>query len=78
MEFFDFIMFISFVIALTVGPFVVGSRMPVMWLIYLFLCTVLTPIIGIPVYKAFCRYSFALHLSVTIFALLISNVQRIW
>ena len=55
MEFFDFIMFISFVIALTVGQFVVGSRMPVMWLVYLFLCTVLTPIIGIPVYKAFCR-----------------------
>ena len=55
MEFFDFVMFISFVIALTVGPFVVGSRMPVMWLVYLFLCTVLTPIIGIPVYKAFCR-----------------------
>ena len=55
MEFFDFIMFISFVISLTVAPFVVGSRMPVMWLIYLVLCTVLTPVLGIPIYKTFCR-----------------------
>lgn len=55
MDFFDFVMFVSFVIALVIGPLVVGSRMPVMWLIYLFLCTVLTPVLGIPIYKAFFR-----------------------
>ncbi|MGN8652918.1 hypothetical protein [Segatella copri] len=52
MEFFDFIMFISFVIALTVGPFIVGSCNPVLWVFYLGLCTMLTPLLGIPIYKA--------------------------
>lgn len=52
MEFFDFIMFISFVIALTVGPFIVGSCNPVLWVFYLGLCTGLTPLLGIPIYKA--------------------------
>ena len=52
MEFFDFIMFISFVIALTVGSFIVGSCNPVLWVFYLGLCTVLTPLLGIPIYKA--------------------------
>ena len=55
MDFFDFIFVWSFVLSLLVGPFVVGSRMPIMWLVYLAICTVLTPVIGIPVFKTFFR-----------------------
>ena len=52
MGFFDFVMFASFVIALVVGPFVVGSCNPALWVFYLSLCTMLTPLLGIPIYKA--------------------------
>lgn len=52
MVFFDFVMFASFVIALVVGPFVVGSCNPVLWVFYLSLCTMLTPLLGIPIYTA--------------------------
>lgn len=55
MDFFDFVFLWSFVLSLLVGPFVVGSRMPLMWVVYLGLCTLPTPVIGIPVYKTFCR-----------------------
>lgn len=53
--FFDFVMLASFVIALVVGPFVVGSCNPVLWVFYLSLCTMLTPLLGIPIYKAIFR-----------------------
>lgn len=43
MDFFDFVFLWSFVLSLLVGPFVVGSRMPLMWVVYLGLCTLLTP-----------------------------------
>lgn len=55
MGFFDFVMFASFVIALVVGPFVVGSYNPALWVFYLSLCTMLTPLLGIPIYKAIFR-----------------------
>lgn len=55
MDFFDTIQVGSLVMALMLGPFVVGSRNPAIWLLYLGICTVLTPIIGIPVYKTFFR-----------------------
>lgn len=32
--FFGFVQFVSFVIALVLGPFVVGSRMFAKWLVY--------------------------------------------
>lgn len=50
MGFFDFVMFASFV-----GPFVVGSCNPALWVFYLSLCTMLTPLLGIPIYKAIFR-----------------------
>lgn len=55
MFFFDFVMLASFVIALVVGPFVVGSCNPVLWVFYLSLCTMLTPLLGIPIYKVIFR-----------------------
>lgn len=55
MDFFDMIQVCSFVMALMLGPFVVGSWNPVMWILYLGICTVLTPFIGIPIYKTFFR-----------------------
>lgn len=55
MGFFDFVMFASFVIALVVGPFVVGSCNLALWVFYLSLCTMLTPLLGIPIYKAIFR-----------------------
>ena len=55
MGFFDFVMLASFVSAIVVGPFVVGSCYPVLWVFYLSLCTMLTPLLGIPVYKAIFR-----------------------
>ena len=40
--FFGFVQFVSFVIALALGPFIVGSRMFAKWLVYLTLCTIFT------------------------------------
>ena len=55
MVFYDTIMVGSFVMALMLAPFVVGTFNPVLWVFYLFLCTVFTPVIGIPVYKILFR-----------------------
>ena len=55
MDFYDTIMVGSFVMALMLAPFVVGTFNPVLWVFYLFLCTVFTPVIGIPLYKAVFR-----------------------
>ena len=52
---FDFVSLASFIIALAVGPFIVGSCNPVLWVFYLGLCTMLTPLLGIPIYKAIFR-----------------------
>ena len=51
--FFGFVQFVSFVIALVLGPFVVGSRMFAKWLVYLTLCTIFTPLFGILIYVKF-------------------------
>nr|DAL49528.1 MAG TPA_asm: hypothetical protein [Caudoviricetes sp.] len=54
--FFGFVQFVSFVIALALGPFIVGSRMFAKWLVYLTLCTIFTPLFGILIYVKFFRY----------------------
>ena len=54
-SFFNFVHFASFVIALILGPFIVGSRMLAMWLVYLTLCTIFTPLFGILIYVKFFR-----------------------
>ena len=54
--FFGFVQFVSFVIALVLGPFIVGSRMFAKWLVYLTLCTIFTPLFGILIYVKFFRY----------------------
>lgn len=48
---FDFVSLASFIIALAVGPFIVGSCNPVLWVFYLGLCTMLTPLLGIPIIR---------------------------
>ena len=66
----------SAIIAVVLMPFLVKSRVPAYWVLYLLFCTILTPFIGYPlsVSSRGRVQSFALRLSVTIFALLISNV----
>ncbi len=54
--FFGFVQFVSFVIALVLGPFIVGSRMFAKWLVYLTLCTIFTPLFGILIYVKFFMY----------------------
>lgn len=56
MDFFDFIWWWSVILALMVGPFVVGSRNILCWILYLTLCGFLTPLLGIPIYKSIMKY----------------------
>ena len=41
----------SLVISLVLMPFLVKSRIPGFWILYLLFCTYLTPIIGYPLYR---------------------------
>ncbi len=41
----------SAIIALLLMPFLVKSRIPAYWIIYLLFCTYLTPVIGYPLYR---------------------------
>lgn len=53
--FIAFINVLSFVLALIVGPFIVGTRNIGSWMFYLCVCTLLTPVLGIPIYIKLCR-----------------------
>ena len=55
MDFYDCVMLWSFIVSLLLGPFVVGSRNPVIWILYLGMCTILPPILGFPIYRTFFR-----------------------
>lgn len=41
----------SLIISLILMPFLVKSRIPAFWVLYLFFCSALTPIIGYPLYR---------------------------
>ena len=41
----------SLIISLILMPFLVKSRIPAFWVLYLFFCSSLTPIIGYPLYR---------------------------
>lgn len=41
----------SAIIALILMPFLVKSRIPGFWILYLLFCTYLTPVIGYPLYR---------------------------
>ena len=41
----------SAIIAVVLMPFLVTSRVPAYWVLYLLFCTILTPLIGYPLYR---------------------------
>ena len=41
----------SAIIAVVLMPFLVKSRIPAYWVLYLLFCTILTPFIGYPLYR---------------------------
>lgn len=41
----------SLIIAVVLMPFLVKSRVPAFWVLYLLFCTILTPFIGYPLYR---------------------------
>ena len=41
----------SAIIAVVLMPFLVKSRAPAYWVFYLLFCTILTPLIGYPLYR---------------------------
>lgn len=41
----------SAIIAVVLMPFLVKSRVPAYWVLYLLLCTIFTPLIGYPLYR---------------------------
>jgi hypothetical protein len=41
----------SAIIAVVLMPFLVKSRVPAYWVLYLLFCTILTPFIGYPLYR---------------------------
>lgn len=54
-SFMAFIHILSLILALIVGPFIVGSRGIGSWMFYLCVCMLLTPVLGIPLYIKLCR-----------------------